>query len=142
MRGATSGWNVGSTWVGACGLLALRLLAGLALALAHGVGKVPPSERFIAGVAELGFPLPVFFAWAAGFSELVGGILVAVGLFTRPAAFMILITMLVAAFRRHAPDPFADKEKALLYAAIALALLCLGGGRLALDALRTRRRQR
>jgi uncharacterized membrane protein YphA (DoxX/SURF4 family) len=52
---------------------------------------------------------------------------------------MILATMLVAGLGRHANDPFKDKEKAFLYAAIALACLGLGGGRLALDALLRRR---
>lgn len=121
-------------------LLVLRLFTGLALALAHGAGKVPPSERFVSGVEALGFPAPLLFAWAAGLSEFAGGFLLAAGLFTRPAALMVLITMLVAAFRRHAPDPFADKEKAFLYAAIALVFLIAGGGRLALDAWRRRRR--
>ena len=49
------------------GLLILRL-AGAGLALAHGWGKVVSlsagqGERFIAGVAELGFPAPGLFAW-------------------------------------------------------------------------------
>lgn len=121
-------------------LLVLRLFTGLVLALAHGAGKMPPSERFVSGVEALGFPAPLLFAWAAGLSEFAGGFLLAAGLFTRPAALMILITMLVAAFRRHAADPFADKEKAFLYAAIALVFLIAGGGRLALDAWRSRRR--
>jgi putative oxidoreductase len=121
-------------------LLVLRLFTGLALALAHGMGKVPPGERFVSGVEGLGFPAPLLFAWAAGLSEFAGGLLLAAGLFTRPAALMILITMLVAGFRRHAADPFADKEKAFLYAAIAFVFLIVGGGRLALDAWKSRRR--
>jgi len=120
--------------------LVLRMFTGLALALAHGMGKVPPSERFVNGVGELGFPVPLLFAWAAALAEFAGGLLLAAGLFTRPAALMILMTMLVAAFRRHAADPFADKEKALLFAAVAFFFLIAGGGRLALDAWRGRRR--
>jgi putative oxidoreductase len=118
------------------------LFAGLALAFAHGRGKLPPSEKFITGAGELGFPWPAVFAWAAALSEFAGGILLAAGFWTRPAALMILITMLVAGFGRHAADPFNVKEKAFLYAAIALACLGLGGGRLALDALLRRRRLR
>jgi putative oxidoreductase len=129
-------------WLGDVGLLGLRLFTGLALALAHGRGKVPPSERFVSGVAELGFPLPALFAWAAALSEFAGGFLLAAGLFTRPAACMILVTMLVAGVVRHAGDPFKDKEKAFLFAAIAFACLGLGGGRLALDHLLRRFRPR
>jgi len=128
-------------WFGDVGLLGMRLFAGLSLAFAHGLGKVPPSERFIAGVGELGFPAPALFAWAAAGSELLGGLLLAAGLFTRPASAMILMTMLVAGVGRHAEDAFKDKEKAFLYAAIALACLGLGAGRLGLDYLRGGRRR-
>jgi len=128
-------------WAGDLGLLGMRLFAGLSLALAHGLGKIPPSERFIEGVAKLGFPAPAVFAWAAGLSEFAGGLLLAVGLCTRPAAALILTTMLVAGFGRHAQDPFATKEKAFLYAAIALACLGLGAGRVGLDSFRERRRR-
>lgn len=117
------------------GLLALRLFTGLALAFAHGLGKFPPSERFIAGVATMGFPVPALFAWAAAGAELIGGILLAIGLFTRPSAFLILATMATAGFIRHAPDPFSGKEKALLFGAVALLFLLAGAGRYSVDAM-------
>lgn len=122
------------------GLLILRVYAGLVLASQHGIGKIPPPEKFIHGVGELGFPLPGFFAWAAGCSEFFGGILLAVGLFTRPAAFFILITMLTAVFGRHAADPFNVKELALTYAFIALCFIFSGSGRYGIDAIIQRRR--
>lgn len=121
------------------GLLALRVLAGVALALAHGIGKLPPSARFVGGVAEMGFPVPGLFAWAAGLSEFAGGLLLALGLLTRPAAFVILVTMAVAAFIRQAGDPFGDRELALLYGSVALLYLLAGPGRLSLDAALVRR---
>ena len=99
-------------------LLALRLFTGISMALAHGLGKIPPSEGFINATANLGFPFPSFFGWAAALSEFLGGILLAIGLFTRPAALFLSFTMLVAAFIRHAEDPFTGKEKALLYLAM------------------------
>ena len=123
------------------GLLLLRLFAGVALALAHGLGKLPPTERFVAGVEEMGFPAPLLFSWLAGLAEFGGGLLVAAGLLTRPAAFFILVTMLVAAFIRQAGDPFAEIEKALLFGAIALFLLFAGAGRYSLDAMLRKRRR-
>lgn len=117
------------------GLLVLRVFAGLSLALAHGVGKLPPSERFLAGVVEMGFPFPTFFAWAAGFSETFGGLLLALGLLTRPAALSILATMGVAAFVRQAGDPFLERELAFLYGAVAVHFLLAGPGRLSVDHL-------
>ena len=124
------------------GLLILRLGIGLPLALAHGLGKVPPSAGFIDGTAEMGFPLPALFAWAAALSEFLGGLLLAVGLATRPAAFFVACTMAVAAFVRHGADPFGDKEKAVLFLVGALTLLFAGAGRYAVDAWIGRRATR
>ena len=118
---------------GNIGLLILRVFAGLGLAFAHGIGKVPPSERFIAGVVKLGFPLPTLFAWAAGASELLGGVFLAAGFMTRPAAFFVACTMAAAAFIRHAADPFGGKEKALLYLCIAIFYFFVGAGRFSID---------
>ena len=124
-----------SSLVGDLGLLVLRVFAGMSLALAHGLGKVPPSEGFVKATAEMGFPLPLAFAWAAALSEVVGGILLALGLATRPASFFIACTMATAAFVRHAADPFRQKELALLFLATAFLFLCAGAGRFALDRL-------
>jgi putative oxidoreductase len=114
---------------------ALRVFTGLALALAHGKLKLPPSADFIAGVGGMGFPVPTFFAWAAVLSEFLGGLLLAIGLLTRPAAVMIAITMGVAGFVTHARDPFRAKEMAFLYLAIAVFFAIRGAGRLSVDAL-------
>ena len=114
-------------------LTLLRVFTGLSLALAHGLGKVPPSAGFVDGVAGLGFPMPVVFAWAAALSELVGGALLALGLLTRPAALAIAGTMAVAAFLRHAGDPYAKQELALFYLVVALLFAVRGANRLSLD---------
>ncbi|HYD51815.1 MAG TPA: DoxX family protein [Gemmatimonadaceae bacterium] len=121
------------------GLLALRLFAGLSLAFAHGINKLPPTPRFVAGVVEMGFPAPQLFAWAAGIAEVGGGLLLVVGLLTRPAAFLILVVMCVAAFIRQAGDPYVEIEPALLFGAVALCFLIGGAGRLSLDAVFRRR---
>ena len=110
-----------------------RLFAGLSLALAHGYKKVPPSEGFIEHTGYLGFPFPEFFAYAAGLSEFAGALLLAFGLFTRPAAFFVAITMFVAAFINHAGDPFGNAEKAYIYFAIAILYLVLGSGKFSVD---------
>lgn len=115
------------------GLLLFRLFIGLSMAFAHGLGKLPPSDRLIDGVAALGFPLPFLFAWMAGLSEFVGGILIAAGIFTRSAAAFLGFTMLVAAFGVHANDPYNIKEMALLYLFSCLMLLFVGPGNLSLN---------
>jgi putative oxidoreductase len=114
-------------------ITALRVVAGLLLAVLHGSGKVPPSEELIAGVTGLGFPAPSLFAWLAGLAELIGGVFLAVGFLTRPSALVIAFTMLVAVFGAHASDPVNVKELGLLYLVIALVFLTRGAGRWSVD---------
>ena len=115
-------------------LLIMRVCFGLAFSV-HGYGKVfgERMDGFAEGVSEMGFPLPVVFAWSAALSELAGGILLALGLFTRPAAFFALSTMAVAFFIRHGADPFKVKELAYCYMIFSIAILSSGAGRLGLD---------
>ena len=117
----------------ALGLLVLRVAFGLSLALAHGLPKLLDPARFIGGLAKRDFPLPEVFGWAAIGAELVGGVLLAIGLLTKPAAALVLITMAVAVLDAHAADPFRKKELALAYGTVALVLLLTGPGRWALD---------
>lgn len=117
----------------------VRVVFGLTLALGHGLSKVTGDmSRFAEGVANLGFPFPLFFAWCASLAEFLGGLLVAVGLFTRPAAAFAGFTMLVALFR-HRADPFGRMELALLYLTVMVAVALVGAGPWSLDA-RLRRR--
>ncbi|HZI05590.1 MAG TPA: DoxX family protein, partial [Archangium sp.] len=113
-QGAAIGWTL------------VRVVFGLTLALGHGLPKVTGDiSRFAEGVAALGFPFPTFFAWCATLTEAVGGVLIAVGLFTRPAAALAAFTMIVAAFR-HRPDPFSLMEKPLLFLTVFVALSIAG----------------
>ena len=121
------------------GLLILRLGVGVTMALGHGLGKLPPSDGFVAATGELGFPAPGLFAWLAALAEFGGGLLLAFGLLTRPAALAVAFTMAVAFFGQHGADPFAERELAFVYGIAALALLASGAGRFSFDA-RLRRR--
>ncbi len=79
----------------------------------------------------------------AGLLELVGGALVLVGLFTRPAAFILSGLMAFAYFIAHAPDGFwpivNHGELAALYSFVFLYLAAAGGGPWSVDRLRGRR---
>jgi putative oxidoreductase len=76
----------------------------------------------------------------AGVLELVGGLLVLVGLFTRPAAFVLSGEMAVAYFMAHAPqDPWPllnEGELAVVYCFVFLYFAAAGGGAWSVDAYR------
>ena len=128
------GGESGLSFIGNAGIALLRIFAGASLSLAHGFGKVPVSEKFIENTANLGFPLPTFFAWAAALSEFAGGAFLALGLFTRLSGLLIAVTMSVAAFGVHLNDPFGKKELALFYMFTGLCFLLKGAGDWSLDA--------
>ena len=119
------------------GLLVLRVGLFALLAFAHGIGKLPVSPEFVQGTAEMGFPLPALFAWAAALSEFVGGLLLAIGLLTRPAALLVGFTMLVAFVGAHGGRLVGEGngEMAFLYFVGAAVLLITGPGRYSADAL-------
>lgn len=132
-------------------LLVLRVGIGLYMALGHGYGKMfaggtlGPSEGFIQYTADLGFPAPVFFAWMAAITEFFGGLALAAGLFTRPAAFGLLGTMVVAVFLAHGSDPWVakprepSKEMAMLYLLPSITFIIVGSGRYGFDAMLRKR---
>jgi putative oxidoreductase len=87
---------------------------------------------------------PVSLMGLAGVLETFGGLLLLVGLFTRPVAFVLAGEMAVAYFMAHAPRgffPLLNKgEPAVLYCFVFLYLAAAGAGPWSLDALRQRSR--
>lgn len=120
------------------GLLALRTVFGGFMAIGHGWPKWQKSSSDPSGFPDpLGIGNAMSFYGAVG-AELVCGLLLVVGLFTRVACLPLLFTMGVAAMVIHAKDPLfmgggASKEPALIYLAGYLAILLLGPGRFSLD---------
>lgn len=127
------GGESGLSYFANAGVTLLRIFAGVSLAFAHGIGKVPPGEQLIAGTANLGFPLPTFFAWSAGLAEFLGGIFLALGFLTRISSFFIALTMLVAIVGVHGADPYNKQELAFMYFFIAVAFLLKGAGDWSVD---------
>jgi len=127
------GGESGLSYAANAGLALLRIFAGVALAFSHGFSKIPPGEGLITRAGELGFPAPMFFAWAAGLSEFLGGIFLALGFLTRISSFFIACTMLTALIGVHSADPFNKQELAFMYLFVALAFLLKGAGDWSVD---------
>lgn len=122
------------------GLLLLRLWFGLEMAIAHGLPKL---NKLLAG--DLGFPDPLgvgsgISLGLATFGELVCGLLIAVGLFTRLSTIPYMITMLVAGLIFHIDDGWGKIASPLMYFVPALVLFITGPGKHSLDALLDRRK--
>jgi putative oxidoreductase len=129
--------NTSATWV----TVPLRL-ALAAVFIAHGAQKVLGSfngkgfNAWISGSVPFSFMRPAWL-WlaAAALSELVGGLLVLLGLLTRVGAFFIMCVMLTAIVGKHWGSFFAPggMEYPLSLLAMCLALVIAGGGQLSVD---------
>ncbi len=116
------------------GILILRLVFGGAM-LTHGLPKLLAfNEKAQVFPDPLGVGSVVSLLLAV-FAEFFCSLLLILGLGTRFAALTLAVTMAVAAFMVHGEDPFAKKELAFLYLGAYSALIVMGGGRVALDAL-------
>jgi putative oxidoreductase len=114
----------------------LRVMTGLQF-MEHGTQKLfgfPPSS----------FPGPTLFSLLGfqGVLEVVGGLLILLGLFTRPTAFVLAGNMAVAYFMAHAPKSFFPAlnggDAAILFCFVFLYLAVAGGGEWSVDAVRDR----
>ena len=129
-----------STWSTDLGLLLIRLVTGILLCTVFEKflpreGRWGPQDWFIADVAKMGFPFPRFFAWCAVLSEFFGGMLLALGLFARPAAFLNAVTTFVAAFIFHKGDVSGSALMGTVFFASTMGLTLTGPGRVSLDYL-------
>ncbi|GIC76697.1 DoxX family protein [Moritella sp. F3] len=122
--------------------LPLRLIAGI-IFTAHGSQKLFAwfggygLEGTGQWMESIGLAPGYLMAMMAGSAEFFGGLLLILGLLTRPTALVLAVTMLVAIFSTHfANGLFMSNngyEFALSLFAITLALIFQGGGKLSLD---------
>ena len=118
-------------------LSTLRVMTGL-LFLQHGTTKLlrfPATEYFKDGVELFSF------MGLTGALELVGGILIIVGLFTRVTAFVLAGMMAVAYFMAHASQGFFPinnaGELAIMFCFVFFYIFVAGPGPLSIDAARS-----
>ena len=79
------------------------------------------------------FPIPNVLAYLAKGTEFFGGLLLALGLFTRPAAFCLATTMFVATFIANNGNFFSDAEVSFMYMLLFLTFFFAGPGKWSLD---------
>ena len=119
----------------------IRLALG-AVMIGHGAQKVlgsfsgPGFEKFVSGTTPFAFMKPTWL-WLGGaaLSELVGGVLIVLGLLTRVGAFFVACVLLTAVVGVHWDSFFAPKgfEYAMSLLGMSLALLISGGGMASVD---------
>lgn len=120
------------------GLLVLRVVVG-AIFAAHGAQKIFEFTLpgTIGSFAGMGIPLPEIAGPVVAFVEFIGGILLILGLFTRPVGILLAIDMIVAVIAVHLPAGLWVGEGGYEFVAVlgaaALALALTGAGRFSLD---------
>ena len=119
-------------------LAALRIITAF-LFLQHGTAKL----LHVPHVAMFDNLQPLSFFGFAGLLEIVGGVLVLLGWFTRPAAFILSGEMAVAYFVGHVPQgnflsPILNQgESAVLFCFVFLLLSVAGSGTWSVDKMRS-----
>ncbi|KKD00449.1 MULTISPECIES: DoxX family protein [Photobacterium] len=128
--------------------LALRVPAGI-IFMAHGAQKLFGAfggyglEGTGQWMASIGLEPGMLMAFLAGSGEFFGGLFILVGLLTRPAAFVLAITMIVAIVSVHLPNGLfmsnGGYEFGLSLLAIAVSLVVSGAGKVSVDSLLAKR---
>ncbi|MGB8297414.1 MAG: DoxX family membrane protein [Polyangia bacterium] len=117
------------------GLLLLRLGVGVNMTVLHGVDRVRNYSQLANSIPDplgMGRRHSLMLVVAA---EFVGGILVTLGLAGRLAALALAFSLSLTLFSGEAGLPWRQREATVLYLTASLAILLLGCGRWALDAV-------
>jgi len=136
----------------AVGLFVLRVASGLMMMLGHGIPKIHNFAKLkdhwhVPDFFPFWYLSPQLSLVATICAEALAALLLVLGLTTRPAAFLLAFTMVVAAFEVNAGStwfamPPNGKELAILYLIPALVLLLTGAGAWSVDAILYREQKR
>jgi len=120
------------------GLLVLRLGIGI-MFMAHGMQKVfgffggPGISGFSKMLSGLGMVPAVFWAYVGSYTELLGGLLLVLGIGVRGSAALLLIFIATAAIKVHFSKGFflgkGGFEYTMVIASVCIALILMGAGR-------------
>jgi putative oxidoreductase len=107
------------------GLLIMRLVLAVVF-ISHGWSKLDGMEGTIAFFASLG--LPAILAWAVALIEVLGGIAMLLGLYTKYAGFLLSAVMVGAIFTVKLPKGIMTAELEMALLALALGVSLIGPG--------------
>lgn len=112
----------------------MRVVAGLVLTV-HGAGKITNPFGAAGMVESLGFYPGAFWSLLLSCTEFFGGMLIVIGLLTRPAALAGTIVLLVTVWFHWITldQGFAGAEKSILWAAMLFYFVIRGGNRHSVD---------
>ncbi len=136
-------------------LLLIRVLAGFALSFVYGaeifgmpwtpeeinLSLFEVADWFVVEVSHFGPPfeyMPWLFAWSAGCTMTIGGILLILGLNTRATAFFIVATKFITIMFRSWNETWDILPTFILFC-LGLVYILMGSGRFGMDALLTKR---
>jgi putative oxidoreductase len=118
--------------------LVLRVFLGV-MFMGHGLQKAfglfggPGVKGFSEMLSGMGFAPAIFWAYLAAYTELIGGLCLILGLFTRISAAWLLIFILIAALKVHISKGFflsqGGFEYTFIIAGVCIALILLGTGK-------------
>lgn len=119
-------------------LTLLRVVVS-SLMIHNGLDKLADVQGFAVNVVAqgMGLPFPIFLTYCSAYAEIIGSILLILGLLSRPAAFSLVFTMIMAVYFHLKVDGLKIPafETASLYGASFLFFLVNGAGQYSLDAL-------
>lgn len=121
------------------GLLIIRVVIGVSMMAFHGLpklmGGVDTWTKIGQSMQNIGINfLPTVWGFSAGFTETVASFLLILGLWTRPASWLLAFTMLVAAVMHFSKgDGLSGASHALELLAIYVAFGIMGPGKISID---------
>lgn len=121
-------------WITEAAHTLVRITTGVLL-IWHGSLKIFDGMGGLAqDLATLGWPWPTLQAFMASYIEFAGGILLTVGLLTRPVALATMVQFVIITFVYSGNMPFEVQEKPFLFLLLATYLFLVGPGRWSVDA--------
>lgn len=119
-------------------LLLTRVVVGLYFIFVHGLPKLQGGperwERVGGALSSLGIDLwPQFFGFMAGLTEFVGGVLILLGLWFRPATLMIAIVLLVATIQKITGEGWFSSAHPAEVMMLMIVFAFVGAGKYSID---------